>query len=98
MALDSIKLEDPDQLALEWTEWLDVWRRECQPKSLPLAYGSWAESEIRLRGFLAWWKAAEDVPAKLPNALQVRTAVYLTVRSIETGEDLVGGLLNGPSS
>lgn len=89
-----LMVEDPHGLARAWTSWFERWRCECRTTSWPLALRGAATVDHQLASFLGWWRTNEDVPAKLPNALQVRTAVYLTVRSIETGDDLTGGLLS----
>lgn len=35
------------------------------------------DSEQLLLEWLQWWRDADEVPAKLPNGLHVRTAVHL---------------------
>ncbi len=46
--------------------------------------------EELLRAWFHWWRQCDDAPAKLPDALHVRTAAYLTVRAIENGRKVYG--------
>lgn len=41
-----------------------------------------------LKDWYRWWRTCDDAPAKLPNALQVRTAMCLTLHAHDIGENL----------
>lgn len=40
-------------------------------------------AESLLREWFEWWSHANDVPAKLPDSLHVRTAIHLTGKGSE---------------
>jgi hypothetical protein len=42
------------------------------------------DADSLLREWFDWWTKDADAPVKLPNALHVRTAMYLTPRDGET--------------
>jgi hypothetical protein len=54
-------------------------------QQLPIQYVN-DESIILLQNWFEWWENSADVPAKLPHALHVRTAVFLVAKDYE-GKD-----------
>src|SRR5690242_7976746 len=46
-------------------------------------------AEQLLADWFRWWRDS-DAPGKLPDALQVRTAAYLTVRAVAQGQPVRG--------
>ena len=39
-----------------------------------------------LRQWMRWWASTDEAPAKMPDALHVRTAIFLTKNDVGTGD------------
>lgn len=42
-----------------------------------------SEEETLLHEWLTWWYKTDEAPAKMPNALHVRTAIFFTQLRLE---------------
>lgn len=76
-----------EAISLEFRQALHSMAAGFGAKGEPDATGE--DPEELIADWFRWWRDS-DGPAKLPDALHVRTAAYLTVRAVQSGNAIRG--------